>query len=118
MSLNFVFSKSMNLNLNFVFSKSMNLNLNFIFSTSMNLNVLIKHSTNFEFFGVNPYKANVAICNWFTINRGDFVRYGHFLFYSFKPATDGTQKLTYTDTDHLRSHLSNHIMFAFVSAAI
>ena len=51
-----------------------------------------------------------------TVNRGDFVQYGHFLFYSFKPATDGTQKPT--STDHLRSHLSNHIMFAFVSAGI
>ena len=38
------------------------------------------------------------------------------LFYSFEPTTDGTQKPT--STDHLRSHLSNHIMFAFVSAGI
>ena len=44
----------MSLNLNFVFSKS--LNLNFIFSTPMNLNVLIKHSTNFKFFGLNRTK--------------------------------------------------------------
>ena len=50
------------------------------------------------------------------VNWGDFVQYGHFLFYSFKPATDGTQKPT--STDRLRSHLSNHIMFAFVSAGI
>ena len=73
MNLNFVFSKSMNLN--FVFSKSMNLNfifsksmnLNFVFSMSMNVNILIKQLTNF--FQFKPYKANVAICNWFIPNN-------------------------------------------------
>ena len=46
------------MNLNFIFSKSMNLNsnLNFIFSKSINLNILIKHSTNLDFFDLELTK--------------------------------------------------------------
>ena len=44
----------------------MNLNLNFVFSKSINLNILIKHSTNLDFFDLEQvYQTKVAICKWF-----------------------------------------------------
>ena len=58
LNLNFEYAHAFFMNLNFVFSKSMNLNLNlnFVFSKSMNLNILIKHSTNLFFFDLELTK--------------------------------------------------------------
>ena len=41
------------------------MNLDFVFSKSMNLNTIIKHSIKLRVFRLKSYIAKVAICNWF-----------------------------------------------------